>query len=495
MKVNMHFAKTNIVYIAMVMYCGIMFSQSSKSIKSKLSEVPNFIVIFIDDLGYGDIGSFGSKLNRTPNLDKMAEEGMRLTSFYAAALCTPSRAALMTGSYPKRVGLMQGSWHAVLMPGDEHGLDPDEITIAEVLKETGYATGIIGKWHLGDQSPFLPTRQGFDYFYGIPYSNDMIPSNTSKKRNFPRLPLMRNDTIIGEVVDQSNLTLDVTNEALKFIRSNADKPFFLYIPHPMVHGPLNVSKDFKGKSNNGIYGDAVEEIDWSAGQILSLLKELDIDENTMVVFTSDNGPTNKGDASPLRGTKGSTFEGGVRVPFLMRWPGKIPKGSTFEGVTTTMDLLPTFTRFAGGDIPKDRKLDGKDISKILLGIEKSASPYEAFYYYQQANLTAVRSGDWKLHLKGDEGQPALYDLKGDIGETNNIIGDYPNEVSRLMKLMEVARMDLGDGLSRPGKNVRPIGFYDNPKTLIPSANGLPIGPDSDVIVKDLWPLKHHVNGN
>lgn len=493
MRVNMYSTKTEIAIITMLMYFGIVFSQTSKTID--VSDNPNFIVIFIDDMGYGDIDPFGSKLNRTPNLDKMAEEGIRLTSFYAAALCTPSRAALMTGSYPKRVGLMQGSWHAVLMPGDEHGLDLAEITIAEVLKQNGYATGIVGKWHLGDQKPFLPTRHGFDYFYGIPYSNDMIPSNTSKKRNFPPLPLMRNETIIGKVVDQSNLTLDVTNEALKFIQSNADRPFFLYIPHPMVHSPLNASKDFEGKSDNGIYGDAVEEIDWSVGQILSKLQELDIDENTMVVFTSDNGPTRKGVATPLRGNKSTTYEGGIRVPFLARWPGKIPKGSTFDGITSTMDLLPTFTRFAGGDIPDDRKLDGKDISKILLGIEKSASPYEAFYYYEQAHLTAVRSGDWKLHLKGDEGKPALYDLGRDIGEKNNIITDHPKEVSRLMKLMEVARMDLGDGLSLPGKNVRPIGYYDNPKPLIPSANGLPVGPDSDVIVKDLWPIKHHVSGN
>ncbi|SHF49833.1 Arylsulfatase A [Arenibacter palladensis] len=491
----MHFTKTNIAFFAMVMNFGIIFSQTSESLESKLSEVPNFIVIFIDDMGYADIGPFGSKLNRTPNLDKMADEGMRLTSFYAAALCTPSRASIMTGSYPKRVGLMQGSWHAVLMPGDEHGLNPDEITMAEVLKQEGYSTGIVGKWHLGDQKPFLPTRHGFDYFYGIPYSNDMIPSNTGKKRNFPPLPLMRNETVIGEVVDQSDLTVDVTNEALKFIRSNADRPFFLYIPHPMVHGPLNASKDFRGRSNNGIYGDAVEEIDWSVGQILSQLKELDIDENTMVVFTSDNGPTRICDTTPLRGTKGTTFEGGLRVPFLVRWPAKIPKGSTFGGITSTMDLLPTFARFAGGDIPKDRIFDGKDISKILLGIEKSESPYESFYYYEQANLTAVRSGDWKLHLKGDEGNPALYNLEDDIGEKNNIIEGHPMEVSKLIKLMEVARKDLGDGLRHPGKNVRPIGFYDNPKALIPSANGLPVGRDSGVIVKNLWPAKHYVNRN
>ena len=273
---------------------------------------PNFVLIFIDDMGYGDIGPFGSTVNRTPNLDRMAAEGMKLTSFYASPVCTPSRGALMTGSYPIRNGLQTGSWHPVLMPADTQGIHSNEVTVAEILKDQGYATGIIGKWHLGDQPEFLPTRHGFDYHYGLPYSNDMCPFMPRNPRNHPPLPLIRNGEVIREVPeDQSFLTSSYTEEALRFIEEHRGEPFFLYLPHSMVHVPLFAGDDFRGKSANGILGDAVEELDWSTGQILAKLRELGLAEDTLVLFTSDNGPA-RGSAGPLQGRKGSTYEGGMR---------------------------------------------------------------------------------------------------------------------------------------------------------------------------------------
>jgi arylsulfatase A len=446
---------------------------------------PNIILIFIDDMGYADIGPFGSTLNRTPNLDRMADEGMRLTSFYAAPLCTQSRAALMTGSYPIRTGLMHGTWHPVLMPGDAHGINPDEITIAEILKGKGYATSCIGKWHLGDQPPFLPTRHGFDSYYGIPYSNDMIPVNNSKGRNFPPLPLIRNETVVGEITDQSTITGDLTREALKFIETNKENPFFLYMPHVMVHVPLHVGENFKGKSANGILGDAIEEIDWSVGEILNALKRLGLDENTLVVFTSDNGPA-KGIATPLRGKKGSTFEGGMREPCVVRWPGHIEAGSICDEITSTMDLLPTFARLAGAFAPTDRTIDGNDIWPLLSSQLGARSAYEAFYYYNRNNLQAVRSGPWKLHLLGDKGKPALYQLDNDISETTNLIEQHPKIVKRLMNLMEAAREDLGDGTEHLGENVRPVAYYKNPKQLIPNPDSLPVGQGDLKMDPAMW---------
>ncbi|MHC4993838.1 MAG: sulfatase family protein [Planctomycetota bacterium] len=454
---------------------------------------PNFIVVFIDDMGYADIGPFGSTANRTPNLDRMAAEGMRLTSFYAAPVCTPSRAALMTGCYPKRVGLMHGSWHGVLMPGDEHGLNPDEVTVAEALKARGYATAAVGKWHLGDQPPFLPTRHGFDTYFGIPYSNDMIPPNTGKKRNFPPLPLVRDETVIRELEDQNPITGLLTVEALKFIRNNADRPFFLYMPHAMVHHPLHAGDAFRDKSENGILGDAIEEIDWSVGQILNALKELGIDDNTLVLFTSDNGPA-AGIATPLRGKKGSTFEGGMREPCVVRWPGTIPAGSSFDGITSTMDLLPTFASLAGGAAPEDRIIDGHDISDILTG-KGAESKYEKFFYYSRGNLMGVRSGDWKLHLKGDRNKPALYNLVDDISEKTNVLSAHPGVVKRLRGYLDEARADLGDGLEHPGANTRPVGFYANPKPLLPPANGQPVGRGNLKIDPRAWSAKRRVDDN
>ena len=457
-----------VVTALLVLSCG----PSSREARPD-SRPPNFVVIFIDDMGYGDIGPFGSTLNRTPNLDSMAAEGMKLTSFYAAPVCTPSRASLMTGSYPIRNGLQTGSWHGVLMPGDEHGIHPEEITIAELLQERGYATACIGKWHLGDQPPFLPTRNGFDYYYGLPYSNDMNPGAPRNIRNHPPLPLLRGEKLRGEEVlqevkDQSFLTGAYTKEAVQFIEEHRDEPFFVYLPHSMVHVPLYAGEAFRGKSNNGILGDAIEELDWSVGEILGKLRELGLDDNTLVIFTSDNGPA-RGSAGPLRGRKGSTYEGGMREPTIAWAPGMIPPGSSYDGVTSTMDLLPTLAALAGAEVPSGRVIDGHDISAILGGETGRESPYEFFYYYRGYELRAVRGGDWKLHTTGE-----LYDLGNDIAEANEVSGEHAEIVAKLQAALETALVELGDGPSWPGDrevrigaNVRPVGKVESPRFLIP----------------------------
>lgn len=432
---------------------------------------PNFIVIFIDDMGYGDIGAFGSKKNRTPNLDAMAKEGMRLTSFYAAPVCTPSRAALMTGCYPKRVGLARGSWHGVLMPGDAHGLNPDEVTIAEVLQARGYRTACIGKWHLGDQPEFLPTRHGFDEYFGLPYSNDMYPERMAKVRNFPPLPLLRGEKVLRAITDQSKLTGLYTAEAIAFVERNKSRPFFLYLPHTMVHVPLQAGADFKGKSDNGILGDAIEEIDWSTGEILKTVKRLGLDQHTLVLFTSDNGPA-RGSAGPLRGRKGSTWEGGMREPCIARWPGHVPAGTSCDEVCSTMDLLPTLARLAGVEgPPSPAKIDGADITALLRGEKAARSPHQAFYYYRGNRLSAVRSGPWKLHTGPPGGQQQrLFHLGHDIGESRNVVGEHPEVVKRLNGYLRAARADLGDGAVK-GSGCRPVGVARGPRFLMPRADG------------------------
>ena len=430
---------------------------------------PNFVLIFIDDMGYGDIGPFGSTVHRTPHLDRMAAEGMKLTSFYAAPVCTPSRASLMTGSYPIRNGLQTGSWHPVLMPGDTQGIHADEITVAEILKEQGYATGIIGKWHLGDQPEFLPNRHGFDYHYGLPYSNDMSPFMPRNSRNHPPLALIRNGEVIREVPeDQFFLTGSYTEEALRFIEQHQQEPFFLYVPHSMVHVPLYAGDEFRGKSSQGILGDCIEELDWSTGQILGKLEELGLAENTLVLFTSDNGPA-RGSAGPLRGRKGSTWEGGMREPTIAWWPGTVPAGTSYDGITSTMDVLPTFAALAGSSAPAGRAIDGHDISAVLTGDLEQPSRYDAFYYYRGYELRAVRSGKWKLHTNGE-----LYDLDADIGESSDVSAENSEVVERLEGLLEKARTELGDGPVSPldpgiklPPTARPIGHVDSPKLLIP----------------------------
>lgn len=441
------------------------------------SAKPNIILIFVDDLGYADIGPFGSELHRTPHLDRMASEGRKLTSFYVTAnVCTPSRSSLMTASYPRRVGLDEnekGQW--VLFPGNQEGLNPDEITMAEVLKEAGYKTACVGKWHLGDQPAFLPTRHGFDSYFGIPYSNDMGHDSRRQPYRYPPLPLLRMEEVTEEEPDQRYVTRRYTEEALKFIEGSKDAPFFLYLAHTMPHWPQYSSEKFAGKSKNGKWGDAVEEIDWSTGQILAKLEQLGMDENTLVAFMSDNGGATRHGASnaPLRGGKGTTWEGGHRVCFLARWPGRIPAGTATAEMAISVDLLPTFAALAGAEMPRDRVIDGKDIRPLLLSEERVPTPHLAYYYYFMTHLNAVRSGRWKLHVARMGGRypdyepnPVLelYDLESDIGEALDVASANPQVVERLKALAEVARSDLGDG-SRAGANVRPPGLVKQAVTL------------------------------
>ena len=438
---------------------------------------PNFIVIFIDDMGYGDLGCFGSKIHRTPNLDRMAAEGIRLKDFYSScSVCTPSRASLMTGCYPRRVNMHVDHQNlCVLFPKGKKGLNPDEITIAEILKGKGYATMCIGKWHLGDQPEFLPTQQGFDHYYGIPYSNDM--GSRQGRRGNPPLPLLRDGKVIEAPVKQDTITARYTIEAQKFITQNKDKPFFLYLPHTAVHLPLFPGSDFKGKSKDGPYGDWVEEVDWSTGEILKTLKQQGIDENTLVLFTTDNGSfrEKQGSNLPLRGRKGRTDEGGMRVPCIVRWPGRIPAGTESSEIAGTIDLLPTLAGLAGAKPPGDRIIDGRNIWP-LLSKKGAKSPHKAYYYYQMDQLQAVRSGPWKLFVAMDskkrnwgkpEGKTALklFNLVDDIHEDRNVADSNPKVVKSLLALAEKAREDLGD-VNRPGKNQRKAGWVENGRPLV-----------------------------
>jgi arylsulfatase A-like enzyme len=436
---------------------------------------PNFVIIFADDLGYADLKCFGSPFPDTPNLDRMAAEGRKFTSFYVAqAVCSASRTALLTGCYPNRVGIT-----GALGPAATHGIHAGEMTIAEVLKPKGYATAIYGKWHLGHHPEFLPTRHGFDDYIGLPYSNDMWPKHPTAK--FPDLPMIRGEKTVELNPDQTKLTTFYTVRAVKFIEGNQDRPFFLYLPHAMPHVPLFVSKAHAGQSKRGLYGDVVREIDWSVGQILQTLKRLNLDENTLVIFTSDNGPwlsygPHGGSAQPLREGKGTAWEGGVRVPCVMRWPGNIPAGTECRELAATIDLLPTLAKLAGADLPP-RKIDGLDIGPLLLSSAPVKTPHEAYWYYWSDGLHAIRSGKWKLHfphsyvhvdVPGRDGQPgtlsqpktelALYDLDADVSETTDLSAQHPDVVARLTALAEIARDDLGDSLlKRTGKNVRPAG--------------------------------------
>jgi arylsulfatase A len=438
---------------------------------------PNFVVIFIDDMGYGDLGCYGSKVHRTPRLDRMAREGVRMTDFYSSCpVCTPSRASLMTGCYPRRINMHVDEKNlCVLFPGARKGLNPEEITVAELLKAQGYATMCIGKWHLGDHPDFLPTKQGFDHYFGIPYSNDM---GARKGGGRPPLPLVRDETVIEAPVNQAPLTAQYTEEAIGFITANKGKPFFLYLPHTAVHLPLFPGKAFKGKSQDGAYGDWVEEVDWSTGEILDALVAQGIDEQTLVLFTTDNGSYREKEGSnlPLRGRKGRTDEGGMRVPCIARWPGKIPAGTTSSALAGTIDILPTLAGLAGTRAPTDRIIDGKDIWPVLSQPASAVSPHTAYYYYQMDQLQAVRSGTWKLFVpmaskKRNWGKPEgksvvkLFNLAEDIHEDHNLAASRPEIVERLLALAEKARVDLGD-VDRPGKNQRKAGWAEKGIPLI-----------------------------
>lgn len=420
---------------------------------------PNFIIIFTDDQGYQDVGCFGSPSIKTPNLDRMAAEGMKFTDFYvAASICSPSRAALLTGCYPPRVGITK-----VLFPRDSIGLNPKETTIADILKGQGYATTCIGKWHLGHLPNFLPTNHGFDSYFGLPYSNDM-DGVKGKDKNLDRVwqrkdyspwnvPLMRNEKVIERPADQTKLIERYTKEAVKFIRRNKDRPFFLYLPHTMPHVPLFVSDEFYVEDVHKAYKATIEQIDWSVGQVIAALKDAGVDRQTLVVFTSDNGPWlgkkhHGGCALPLRDGKFSTYEGGMREPCIMCWPGKIPAGKVCGEVCGTIDLLPTFARLAGARVPADRVIDGRDIWPLMAGQPGAKSPHRAFFYYRGNNLEAVRSGKWKLcRKKGTE----LYDLESDISEKNNLADKHPEISERLADMMEAFDRRLKANVRPPGK--------------------------------------------
>ena len=438
---------------------------------------PNIILIFTDDQGYGDIGCYGAEGFQTPHLDRMAAEGTRFTDFYVGcSVCSGSRTALLTGCHYQRLSVP-----AVLFPGSRNGLNPKEITSAEVLKPLGYRTGIVGKWHLGHRKPFLPTNQGFDYYYGIPYSNDMTidPKHAefaddvvfregmtaekarSEKPTRNWVPLMRGEEVIEYPADQSTLTKRYAEEAVKFIQDSKGQPFFLYVPHTMPHLPLFVSDDFKGRTKT-LFGDIMEEIDWSVGQILKTVKEEGLDDNTLVIFTTDNG-TRMGSSGPLRERKASLYEGGYRVPCIVRWPGKVPAGKVNSEICASIDMLPTIAAISGGEVPSDRIIDGKDIRPLLLGEEGAKSPHE--YYILAHGKGAARWGKWKYYpwpegagrrrqrnnpVDPDKPKVQLYNLEDDLGETTNVAEDHPEIVERLAKAYQAHIEDIR-------KNRRPAG--------------------------------------
>ena len=440
---------------------------------------PNFIIIFADDLGYADIGPFSDRKGparpRTPNLDRMAGEGVRLTHFYTAqAVCSASRAALLTGRYSNRVGITGALNHTA-----PQGISAGETTIAEMLKTRGYATGMYGKWHLGHETPFLPLQHGFDDYLGLPYSNDMWPRHPQRKEFFPPLPLIEGDTVVRLDPDQSQLTRMYTERAVKFVERNRNSSFFLYLAHTMPHVPLFVSDRFKGTSGQGLYGDVIAELDWSVGEVLNAVKRAGLDDNTLVIFTSDNGPwlsygNHAGSPGPFRESKGTSFEGGVRVPFVARWPGRIPKGAVGALPAMTIDLFPTLARLAGAPVQGANIIDGRDMWPLLENARNAQAPHDALYFYWGTELHAVRSGRWKLHLPhpyqfleraGNDGAPgtfarkelelSLFDLDADPGESTNVADLHRDVVTKLMAFAERAREDLGDSLTkRVGKHVR-----------------------------------------
>ena len=453
------------------------------SLHLQTQKEPNVIIILLDDMGYGDLSVTGASGYKTPNLDRMCNEGMRFTHYYCPqAVSSASRAGLLTGCYPNRIGFF-----GALGPSATIGIADSEETIAEILKKKGYACGAVGKWHLGHHPQFLPLRHGFDEYYGLPYSNDMWPFHPQNPRGYPPLPMIEDDRVVNPEVtaeDQAQITTQYTERAVRFIERNKNKPFFLYLAHTMPHVPLFVSDKFKGKSEQGMYGDVMMEIDWSVGEILKTLEKNNIDDNTLIIFTSDNGPwinygNHAGSTGGLREAKGVSYEGGQRVPCIMRWRAKIPAGTICNQLASSIDLLPTIARLCGAPLPS-LKIDGVDISPLMLG-DETAKPREYFlYYYQRNSLEAVRNDRFKLvlphlgrsyvgFLPGNDGQPgqvnerhqedfALYDLRRDAGERYDVQSLYPEAVAELMKIVEAARLDLGDDLTgNEGTGRRKIG--------------------------------------
>ena len=458
------------IYLLLILFVGLTSCKEQKSPGTEEERPPNIVLIFTDDQGYQDVGVFGSPNIKTPNLDQMAAEGVQLTSYYSAqAVCSASRAGILTGCYPNRIGI-----HNALGPDNTHGINASETTIAEMLKEKGYATAIFGKWHLGHHPMFLPTRHGFDEWFGIPYSNDMWPHHPQQGPifNFPELLLYENETAIDTLKEQSQLTTQITERSVDFIKRNKNNPFFLYVPHPQPHVPLFVSDKFKGKSERGLYGDVIMEIDWSVGQIMKALKENGLEENTLVIFTSDNGPwlsygNHAGSALPLREGKGTAWEGGQREPCIIKYPKKLKAGRVVDVPIMAIDVLPTIAEITGAKLP-ETIIDGKSAWKILTG--KSTEPVQDayFFYYRVNEMFGVRYGKWKLYFPhryrtmngqepGKDGQPGeyrmvdmeeieLYDVVNDISEAHNVAEQYPEVVAEIKVLANRMRQRLGDSL-------------------------------------------------
>jgi len=452
--------------IGFISACG----DDSKNKKAEIEKPPNIVLIFTDDQGYQDVGVFGSPDIATPNLDQMANEGLILSSYYSAqAVCSASRAGILTGCYPNRIGI-----HNALGPANTHGINASETTIAEMLKANGYKTGIFGKWHLGHHPEFLPTRHGFDEWYGIPYSNDMWPFHPQQGTvfSFPDLPLYENETVIDTLLDQTGLTTKITERSVDFINRNKEDPFFLYVPHPQPHVPLFVSDKFKGKSKRGLYGDVIMEIDWSVGQILKALENNGLEENTLVIFTSDNGPwlsygNHAGSALPLREGKGTAWEGGQREPFIMKYPKELKAGGVIDVPVMAIDILPTIAALTNSELPA-LKIDGKNVWQLLSG-KSDKSPQKAYFFYYRVNeLFGVRYGKWKMYFPhryrtmagqepGKDGLPGeyrmidleeieLYDLENDLSETRNLATEHPEVVSEIKLMANEMRNQLGDAL-------------------------------------------------
>lgn len=436
---------------------------------------PNIVLINCDDLGYGDLGCYGCAHHATPAIDRLAAEGLRLTDFYVASpVCSPSRAALMTGSLPPRVGFAEFDGYPVLLPGMPQGLHPNEETIASVLRRAGYATAMIGKWHCGDQPEFLPTRHGFDSFFGLPYSNDMgRMSHHGQRTGTVPLPLLAGEDVVEQQPSMAALTERYTSEAVRLLHARRDRPFFLYLAHLHPHLPHITPQRFQQQARNGAYGAAVEYIDWSTDVLLRELEHLGLEENTIVIFTSDNGSRVAGEGGsndPLRGTKRTNFEGGVRVPCLVRWPGHVPAGSTSAAVTSAMDLLPTLAHLAGAELAEDRVRDGHDISALWQDPEHTPSPHTVLPYYWGHDLEAVRKGDWKLHVLRHEPPHGevfeLYDLVTDPGETTDLSAEHPRVADDLMIEVRRLRTRCGDShTGAPGQDMRPVGIVDDPRPL------------------------------
>lgn len=427
---------------------------------------PNVVLIFIDDMGYGDIGPFGNTVNQTPNLDRMAKEGNKLTQFYVSnTACTPSRSALMTGTYAARIG-MDGT---VCFPNENRGLNSREHTIGDMMKSVGYRTGIFGKWHLGDQREFLPLQNGFDEYFGIPYSNDMWPFNLNRHRHtketYTPLPVIRQNEAVAYVsdgADQSLLCEAITDEAVKFIRKHQDNPFFLYIPHAYVHLPRYARLDLATKADQNVDRAAVEEVDTSVGRILDTLRELNLDENTLVIFTSDNGPARGMTAGPLRGNKGGPkYEGHMREPTVTWWPGTIPAGQVTDAITASIDILPSLAKLVGASIPTDRITDGKDSLDTLLGKPNAQSPHDILYY----EIDAIRRGNWKL-VRGAKDDFELYNLKDDLAESKDLIKSRPEIASELNALLDTHAAELA-------ANTRPPGMLDHSDFVISEPGIIP----------------------